>query len=184
MHRAPAAWLIALIATTASCSLTGFTSAEDAPPEWADGTDWSGTVTMKSGTVLTAKFHLERMFVKSTFYGANVWELNVKASLENTLTATSANAIAEGFGGPSHVRKEYVSIRVRQQEGDAIVDRNAPACSGADAHMEYVLSTDLANDGSLRGDLQLLCWPQITAGFAQAAFLDARPIVMQRVPAR
>ncbi len=167
MHSLKAATIIGLSITAISCSPTDSTSPDAGRPEWANGTDWSGSVTMKTGTVISVTFHLETR--PETWFGnSTVWTITPSpARIENKLTGAGGFSNGWGFG-------DIVFIQLVTR--DAAMDAPAGCLEDERWSLSYTASLHIGADGNLTGDLLLSCT-------GPGPEIDSQTIVMRRVTA-
>ena len=174
MHSLKAALIIGLAVATTSCSSTDSTSPSTSKPpprpEWAHGTDWSGTVTMKTGTVLAASFHLETELRTVLYSGRGpTWHIFVsRGRIENSLTGVGYLQDRQAYSIPNPILVSFI-------EGDVAID-GSTGCFHFMEALSYKLDLHPADDGNLEGWLDVHC-----EGPATVTLFDHQPIVMRRV---
>ena len=167
MHSLKAALIIGLAVTGTSCSSTDSTSSEPGGrPEWADGTDWRGTVTMKTGAILAVTFHLETRAETAKLGTSKQWMvIPSPARIENTLTGAGGSALGWGF-------ENVVNIDFMTR--DIAIDGSVGCIENAAWHLRHFASLQMAADGNLKGNLRVIC-------VGPGTEIDSQPIVVRRV---
>jgi hypothetical protein len=161
--RRTVALLLLAIAGPACQASTG----PDNPPAWTDETDWRGTLTMKTGTVLAVTFHLASGRGHD-MWGEFEWKIYATpARIENTRTGA---VVVGAVGGYGWVDTRSVSFTVAAPRG---FDDPATMCQYAMDNAIYRLDVTLGDDGTLAGTLSLSC---PNAGQT----IDSQRVVMQQ----
>jgi hypothetical protein len=153
------------------CLGPGATSSElKDRPEWANGTDWRGTVTMKSGVSLAVSFHLETK-LGTGYDNSRLWVIIPSpARIENALTGAGGFTAGSGIG-------EFINLDFFTR--DAPIDGSA-GCVETDGwrlwYNLYVMRTD---DNSLKGNLMVSCVGPDPS--VPSVPIDSQPTVVRRV---
>jgi hypothetical protein len=170
MQTFKAAFIIGLAVTTASCSSSDSTSPDAGRPEWANGTNWSGTVTMKTGVVLAVSFHLETK-LSTGDYNSRLWVIiPLPARIENALTGAGGFTRGDGIG-------DFVNLDFYTR--DIAIDGSSGCIESDGRQLLYNVYMMRNDDGNLNGNLMVSCFDPDPS--VPSFTIDSQPIVVRPV---
>jgi len=168
--------LLALLLTVACSSSTE----PGDKPNWADNTSWKGSVTMQSGSTLDVSFQLTTGLHTDLMTQHEIWGVSVAhARIVNMLTGRVAEQVPDGPADGLHVTPSVRADLALELSmfPDSAFDPTVPSCATAappGSVPYYKVNLQIAPEGTLRGTVDVGCFPSGTAS-------DSRPIVLRQI---